>query len=175
MIFHPFPLLLFPLLFLSIPFHSFLPSSRYDSSQNYHLWQIENNSVTAQNWRASSAIPDLCSKNNNFPNHTLGRFASELMGSTAAFSVVAWSNFKSKLERTLIYHSASCYLLFLLHPLPSLGIMIKQRSSRISYGQSFLCAPSLAWLPLICCWQSQRNNCNRSGFSYMPLKNACCF
>lgn len=53
-------------------------------------------------------------------------------------------NFKSKLKRTLIYHSASCYLLFLLHPLPTLGIMIKQRSSRISCSQRFLCAPSFA-------------------------------
>lgn len=43
-----------------------------------------------------------------------------------------------------MYHSASCYFLFLLHPLPPLGIMIKQRSSRISCGQRFLCAPSFA-------------------------------
>lgn len=52
--------------------------------------------------------------------------------------------FESKLKRTLIYHSASCYLLFLLHPLPSLGIMIKQRSSKISCGQRSLYAPSFA-------------------------------
>lgn len=58
--------------------------------------------------------------------------------------MVVWLNFKSKLKRPLIYHSASCYLLFLLHPLPTLGIMIKQRSSRISCSQRFLCAPSFA-------------------------------
>lgn len=58
--------------------------------------------------------------------------------------MVVWLYLKSKLKRPLIYHSASCYLLFLLHPLPTLGIMIKKRSSRISCSQRFLCAPSFA-------------------------------
>lgn len=102
------------------------------------------NSVTTKNGKAAVGIPVLYSKNNNFPNHMPGKFASKLMGSAAAFSMVVWSIFKSKLKRTLIYHSASCYLLFLLHPLPPLGIMIKQRSSRISCGQRFLRAPSFA-------------------------------
>lgn len=74
----------------------------------------------------------------------LGKLALKLMESATAFSMVVWSNFKFKLKRTLTYHSASCYLLFLLHLLPPLGIMIKQRSSRISCSQRFLCAPSFA-------------------------------
>ena len=145
MIFLPFPF--FPL-FLSFHFCSFsflFPQFRVWLYRKLSsLTDGKQHSVTTKNGEAAIAIPDLYSKNSNFPNHMLGKFASKLMGSATAFSMVVWSNFKSKLKRTLIYHSASCYLLFLLHPLPPLGIMIKQRSSRISWGQRFLCAPSFA-------------------------------
>lgn len=74
-IFLPFSFFPFPFLFLFIS--CFLVQGV--TMQKIIISEEKQNSTTTKNCKAAVAMPDHYAKNNNFPNHMLGKFASKLM------------------------------------------------------------------------------------------------